>query len=482
MELGGHCYTDVNKVSYYMKRFALLIGIAALAFTSCEKDQIKDVNRGHAIDFRVAAQSRAMEITTENLTTFYVTALDQRGSNYFTDVAFTKIEEYFSSSPSYFWPGDGSSLDFYAYAPSTVSLGADVTIDSDTQTLSEFSPAAEISEQKDFVSATATGSKADQNDGVALTFNHQLAQIEVKARNANEGYIYKVRGVRIAQPISKADFDFTTSQWSLDPSSKAVYQVQYDNDIILETYGQCIMREEGDNAMLIPQQLVPWDSKGDKANESKGAYLSVYAQVSTKSGSRIYPKSAEMDYAWMAVPIDTKWEAGYKYVYTLDFTNGAGHSDPIDGPADEILGDPISFLVQVTPWNDKQMHDPIVGIWHINKVHFKKFDIDGTTVLEEWTMDSKEEIEDENNGLPYVYHEFEFINSTDFYYREAPDTQQFLMNTTLDGNKRVLDMGDGSVLAYLEFDPSEPEALTMVIKDIYSDCTEEIHLYYEKTK
>ena len=56
------------------------------------------------------------------------------------------------------------------------------------------------------------------------------------------------------------------------------------------------------------------------------------------------------------------------------------------------------------------------------------------------------------------------------------------MNTTLDGNKRVIDMGDGSILAYLEFDPADPESLTMVINDIYSEHTELIHLYYEKTK
>jgi hypothetical protein len=242
------------------------------------------------------------------------------------------------------------------------------------------------------------------------------------------------------------------------------------------------MKEEGNNAMLIPQQLIPWDPIADKTNDAKGAYLSVYAQITTKSGSRIYPKSAGMDYGWMAVPIDTKWEAGYKYVYTLDFTNGAGKSDPIDGPADEILGDPISFSVQITPWDDAQMQDPIVGTWHINKVHFQKFDIDGSTILEDWTMNTKEEIEDPTNGLPYVYHEFEFINSTDFYYREAPDTPPFLMNTTLDGNKRVIDMGDGSILAYLEFDPADPESLTMVIEDIYSEHTELIHLYYERTK
>ena len=99
-----------------------------MALASCAKDSVKEVNNGHAIDFRVATLTRATETTTANLSTFYVTAIDAKGSNYFTNAAFTKIEEYFSSSPAYYWPGDGSDLDFYAYAPAAETLGATVTI------------------------------------------------------------------------------------------------------------------------------------------------------------------------------------------------------------------------------------------------------------------------------------------------------------------------------------------------------------------
>lgn len=335
-----------------MKKIIILMGIAALAFASCAKDTVKETNGGRAIDFRVAAQTRATETTTANLTTFYVTAIDNQAKNYFTDAAFTKIEEYFSSSPSYYWPGDGSALQFYAYAPDAATLGATATITGAAKTLANFSPAEQITDQKDFVTATATGSKANEVSGVALTFDHQLTQIEVKARNANEAYVYKIKGVRIAQPVSKADFDFDASEWTLQ-AEKAIYQVQYNDEITLGTYGQNIMKSEGDNAMLIPQQLVAWNPE-DKTNDAKGAYLSVYAQVETTDGTRVYPKVDGMDYAWLAVPIDTKWEAGYKYVYTLDFTNGAGWPDPFDGPVDgPVLGGAIKFTMDVNLWGEK---------------------------------------------------------------------------------------------------------------------------------
>ena len=56
-----------------------------------------------------------------------------------------------------------------------------------------------------------------------------------------------------------------------------------------------------------------------------------------------------MEYAWLAVPVDTKWEAGYKYVYTLDFTSGAGYPDPLGGDptGSTALGGPIKFTMDV---------------------------------------------------------------------------------------------------------------------------------------
>ena len=117
----------------------------------------------------------------------------------------------------------------------------------------------------------------------------------------------------------------------------------------------------GGSAMLIPQQLTAWDAAGDKPNAGFGAYLAVKLQITTKASARVYPAEIVGDYDWAAVPINTNWEAGKKYVYTLDFTSGAGKvdpekedpSDPTDPfkPGDDILGNnAIKFTVQVTEW------------------------------------------------------------------------------------------------------------------------------------
>ena len=235
-----------------------------------------------------------------------------------------------------------------------------MTITNATKTLADFSPKTTIADQKDFVSCQATGKKSvNESAGVALTFKHQLSQIEIKAKNDQDAYVYKVVAVRIGQPVSKGTFHFDSENWQLE-TDKVNYTVPDFGEITLNGTPESLMGTEG-SAMLIPQQLTAWNAAGDKPNANKGAYLAVKLQITTKAGARVYPAEVVGDYDWAAVPVNTNWEAGKKYVYTLDFTNGAGKvdpekpnpSDPTDPfhPGDDILGDSaIKFTVTVTEW------------------------------------------------------------------------------------------------------------------------------------
>lgn len=356
---GGNLHRSMLNllINSLMKKQLFLVVVAALAMASCSKDESTGINNGNAIDFRAAMQTRASETTMANITNFFVTALDKNNANYFSDAEFTKDGAFFTSTPAYYWPSDGSNLSFFAYSPSAADLDATVTINSTTKTLADFEPATTIADQKDFITATATGSKTDEAAGVALTFGHRLSQIEIKAKNTNDGYVYKVQGVRIGQPVSKATFDFGTTSWQLG-SVKTNYEATYaGSEKTLTGTAASIMAVEDDNAMLIPQQLIAWTPDTDKTNTNKGAYLAVKVNITTKDGARVYPSVGEYD--WVAVAVNTKWEPGQKYVYTLDFSNGAGKVDPekpMPGPTDpfkpgeDVLGSAIKFTVTVTPW------------------------------------------------------------------------------------------------------------------------------------
>ena len=338
----------------------MFMAMTAMLIASCSSDDVVSTNTGRAIDFRTSVGTRGAETTTDNITKFWVTAIDEAGANYFSKQEYKKEGEFFTSTPLYYWPV--GTLNFFAYSPSETDLGATVTINKNTKTLADFSPAAKIADQKDFVTATASGTRADNEPkGVKLTFAHQLSQIEIKAKNTNTGYIYKVVGVRIGKPVSKGTFTMgtTSSSWALTTTEKTNYSVEYTTTPrTLAAEAATMMGTANDNAMLLPQQLVAWTSATDPTNNANGAYIALKIQITTKDGARVYP--AKGDYDWAAVAIGTNWAAGKKYVYTLDFSNGAGKVDPekpqpVDptdpfNPGEDILGKPIKFTVTVTPW------------------------------------------------------------------------------------------------------------------------------------
>lgn len=335
-----------------MKRNALAVVLGATALTlglaSCAQEDEIATNEGRSIDFRPAMASRATETNNDNLSEINVTAI-LGGADYFKDVIFSKNGSFFTSATDYAWPGDDSEISFYAYSPTDLS---GVTINNDVKTLENFSPAASMADQIDFISAQATGTRsANEISGVPLTFDHRLSQIEVRAKSENDTYVFKISGVRIGDPVDNGSFDFGTNAWDL-ASTKSIYESSTDT-ITLSPTAVSVMGNDG-NAMLLPQQLVAWDNANDASNTKEGAYLSVKLNITAaESGVQLYPFQSDNNCQWAAIPISTNWEPGKKYIYTLDFTHGAGYVDPHDPqPGTPVLGGPIKFTVTVTDWVD----------------------------------------------------------------------------------------------------------------------------------
>ncbi len=365
--------------------------MATLAIVSCTKEDIQDINKGNEIDFYTSV-TRATETTLDNLESFYVssaigtvgeTGTSVNDNDYFTDIEFSRKGNYYESEEKYYWPtASNSFVDFYAYAPSKENMGVDEIT---RNNFVGFTPATTIADQKDIIMAYARGSKSESSDGVELTFDHILSQIEIQAYNSNPGYVIKVKGVRIGKACNTGDFSYAQGQsWEVDKYKSAKnmenYQVEYaaDNndetedvytltsDAISIMYSPNATDEDKTkaNAMLIPQGLTPWDVEKTGEEDVPGAYLAVLVNITTASGADVFPGNG--NYEWIATPLNGAWAKGYKYVYKLDLSTGGYVApdspnipeDPDNPnpdhpkPGDDVLGGKIQFKTSYYSWNN----------------------------------------------------------------------------------------------------------------------------------
>lgn len=379
-----------------MKKHLFYAGLAALALASCSQDETTSVDQSGAIGFRTALDKATRSVTTKaNMGSFNVTAFkaDNTAANYFTDleVKSTDNGNTWNTTKTYYWPA--YDLKFTAYAPTTP--GGTVTINKDGQKITDFQPESSIKQQKDVVVAFNQGGKTAYGaSGVPMYFKHILSQIEVKAKCVNENLVVKVVGVKLGNVLKKATFTFPQAK------TEASVAVPFDNwtatsektqfgvsdaskAVTLDTEAKSIMFDETsdktNNFLMIPQQLEAY-AKGTKED---GAYIAVLCQISSKDGSnltRLYPAEGENAYAYSAVAINTKWEPGKKYIYTLTYGAGDGNGgggivppnqdnpdpdNPVNptvpqdptphNPGDPILDAPIKFTVEeVEVWSNQE--------------------------------------------------------------------------------------------------------------------------------
>mgnify|MGYP004489997887 CR=1 FL=1 len=364
-----------------MNKKICMCAAAALALASCSNDELVEVAKNDAINFRtvVGLNTKATEIKTADLETkgVYVTTFDAAGNLLFGETHYTKQADG-TFSASQYW-GNNASLDFYLTLPKLSEWVANASLTDTNKKLVGVTVKDKIADQVDLV-AVAKTSVTKTADAINVELQHVLSQIEIKAKNGNDNYVYKVKGVRINNVSNKADIDLSSNSWSnvsAEVGNIKSYEVKYatSKEITLGTTESTLTVKEADgttvdNAMLIPQgATTAWNGTATSADGTTpvaGTYISVLVNITAKNGgAAVYPKgstTAVETYGWVAVPVAFTWEKGNKYIYTLDFTNGAGKVDPVNpgpdvrpgttdpGKAEPVLGDEIKFTVTVKEW------------------------------------------------------------------------------------------------------------------------------------
>ena len=343
-----------------MKKKGLFVMAAAclLAATSCSQDELvgssllsnNEINPTARIGGDVK-DSRAVETKITNLGEFKVNAFQAGEANYMKNVLYTTSDNgssWTTAAGKFYWPVEGD-LHLYGYAPAAPGKNGTFQIDKDAQTLTDFVPFETAAEQQDFVYAKSTGNNATNGTtGVELNFQHALTEISVAAKNSNTAYTVKVTGVKLGNVKTKGTFTFpsianSAASWTLSSATADVgsYETTWSNATEL-TSSVSTLDESNVAFMLLPQQL----EKSEKASEK--AYLALKVNITMQGGKVIRD-------GWTYIGLNTNWEMGKHYTYTLDFSDGAGQ----DETGKQIIsGKEMVLKVKVTPWDAKAVDLP----------------------------------------------------------------------------------------------------------------------------
>lgn len=364
-----------------MKKFLYLLPFAALAMASCSnsEDVVQTApaaeNQEVKIFPQVGNSTRGVVETTASLASFELIASGKFASTATAAASdVTSVTKTVNKSGSTWAFADDSKLywfdattagKFTAYANSAVAA-------SDGK-LAGVEVAAAVGSQKDLLVAYNEGTKTDFSAGVPLHFRHAMSQIVVKASYTYDasitGYadrVIKVNGIKFFNLNNTGTLTLPTAStasgedyepaWSAH-SGAGTFQVDLTTPVTLGSTATSIDLSEAANPLLLLPQTTA-ATTDLKAATVTGAYLAVSVDINNTDGSDYYPTTADT-YAWVAVPVSIEWKGGSKYIYTLNFTNGAfgriapGTTTGIpDGKAvgdalpDELLT-PVNFLVTV---------------------------------------------------------------------------------------------------------------------------------------
>ena len=343
-----------------MKKKGLFMMAAAclLAATSCSQDELAGSSPLSGNEIGLTAiiggdvkDTRAVETKITNLGKFTVNAFQAGEANYMNNVEYTTSDNgssWTTAAGKFFWPVEGD-LHLYGYAPAVPGASGTFKIDKDAQTLTDFVPFATAAQQQDFVYAKSTGNNATNGtSGVEMNFQHALTEISVAAKNSNTAYTVKVTGVKLGNVKTKGTFTFpsianSAASWTLSSATADVGSYETTWSTATELTSSVSTLDEANVAfMLLPQQL----EKSEKASEK--AYLALKVNITMQGGKVIRD-------GWAYIGLNTNWEMGKHYTYTLDFSDGTGQDE---NGKQLISGKDIKLNVKVAPWDAKAVDLP----------------------------------------------------------------------------------------------------------------------------
>lgn len=321
-----------------MKTYQLILATALVALASCNKEEVTntDVNlESNEIGFNVVnrkatkANDAIISGTTyDHDNTFQVWGWQSEGgafaefadddaSNFMSNLTISwtggrlsRAEAWRNADNYYYWPFTGK-ISFLAIHPSTVApstTGWDATNDKPKATVADYTISA-ANKTVDLMFATNEGSR--QVDALPMVFNHALSQIEVQVKT-DEDYSADVafdvesvtfNNIDLSGDLAYANNAFTWTDNAAQTESWSYYATVLED--ITNSY-----QVYGAANVMIPQAASVADDPAT-TDAIEGSYLTIGYSMEQTGSAKIT--------GTVNISKPQVWEAGRKYVYTLNF-------------------------------------------------------------------------------------------------------------------------------------------------------------------
>lgn len=296
----------------------LFVALAAATMMSCtENEVIENAGNKKVVKFGTAVSSTTRAAITDitalqasGFTVYaYNTGADAAGTGVLNKVFMDNLAVSYSApnwafTGTYYWPLD-QKIQFFAYATDAAATYKAETTDkypTITYTIAETSAA-----QKDFVVAKATDqTQATSENGVKLTFDHALTQVNFSVKGDDADLTYKVTSIEIAGVANVGTYSYATDTWTATGTA-GTYSYPIDANASV-TGTTAVALEQKDGALMLMPQTLPADAKINIVYQVFNADDVAVSKVITTS-----------------VPLkDTiAWGEGKKIRYTLTLANNA---------------------------------------------------------------------------------------------------------------------------------------------------------------
>lgn len=160
-----------------------------------------------------------------------------------------KGNNLWSATNTYYWPGDGHSLQFYAWAPENVFTA---TPQGPTETTLEYTVPSDVSGQNDLVVTTTEELNGNSNTVVPLTFRHICTA--VRFETGSQMQAGTISSVTLKGIKKTGTYDMATDTWALTETTGDFTQELNHATTGTETAGSEVT-SAAQTFMMLPQTL-----------------------------------------------------------------------------------------------------------------------------------------------------------------------------------------------------------------------------------